>query len=130
MTINNNFTIERLARANGQLSSTLALWLEGDPNKIINSRSIMTLGTQREIAVEFNGNDNMMELWSTFLFTATFTGVTHTVVANCTNNHLVLGGANDGAFNLSDIGAGGTNSLSRSFADYKKTGTSLYGTGG
>lgn len=123
---NENAFIRRTVRGGGQVSSTPAVWLQGSSNKVINNGTIDTDGGQTETAVEFNGNNNRMELWSKFNFTSSLTNVTHAVVANGIDNHLVLGGDAEGSFNLSDIGAAGSNSLFRGFTGYKKTGDSLW----
>ena len=118
--------IRRTARANGQLSSAATIRLDGNSNKIINDGTIITEGTQSEKAVEFNGNNNTMELRSNYTFKNSVNNISHAVIANGSNNHLALGGASNGNFNLSDIGAANTSSLFRGFADYTKTGAGLW----
>jgi outer membrane autotransporter protein len=124
--IGERVSIWRQTGANGQFSSTAAIRMDGDSNKIINDGRIYTDGSQSEKAVEFNGNDNTMELRGNYSFTSFVNDISHAVIANGSNNHLVLGGASNGNFNLSDIGAANTTSLFRGFADYTKTGASLW----
>ncbi|MRN77240.1 autotransporter outer membrane beta-barrel domain-containing protein [Brucella sp. 10RB9210] len=107
---------------NAGIAGRPAILSQGNNNKIINSGTI--LGNQGgdqlfTSAIEFHGNDNTLELrggWK----------IDRLVIADGTNNHLILGGADASSMDLSLIGSSSSGIQFRGFTDYTKNGTSTW----
>ncbi len=122
---------------NTDAESVPAIYVLGNNNKVINSKLILgnyttadSPGGSSAYAIEFEGNQNTLELWGG----QNMRGVVN--ITNGTGNHLVLGGTNPGTFNfgtLDHIDPGDSRSQRTGymgFADFTKNGVGTWTGGG
>lgn len=109
-------------RSNVDSAGRPAIWSRGNNNKIINAGIIFGNDGGSQFftsAIEFHGNDNTLELWGGWQ-------IDRHVIADGTDNHLVLGGADASSIDLSSIGSFSSDAQFKGFADYTKNGTSTW----